>query len=72
MSNCMEFTFDQKHNCSYLAFTDDAQMNQQNNEWYWCSMKMSASKIWNLLILILGGSPCPDGVCIVGKWCSTP
>ena len=34
---------------TYLAVTDDIQLNQQNNEWEWWSMKVSISKIWNEL-----------------------
>ena len=31
--------------CSYLAVTNDVWLNQQNDEWGWFSMKVSASKI---------------------------
>ena len=36
-----------KSNCFYLAVTDNVLLNQQHNEWEWCSMKVLASKIWN-------------------------
>ena len=41
--NCIQ----SKNNCSYLAVTKNIWLNQQNNDWEWLSMKVSASKIWN-------------------------
>ena len=35
------------NNCSYLDFTDGVRLDQQKDEWYWCSMKVSASKMCN-------------------------
>ena len=35
------------NNCSYLDFTDGVRLDKQKDEWYWCSMKVSASKMCN-------------------------
>ena len=33
--------------CSYIAFPDYGILNRQNNECNWCSMNVSAPKVWN-------------------------
>ena len=41
------FNSNKTDNWSYLSFLDYGRLNWKDNEWEWCSINVSASKIWN-------------------------